>query len=229
MDSEPAKGSVRIDSEPAGDSSADLATLAALRSGNEAAFASLVDQYGVALQRLATTYVHDPSIAQEVVQETWIGLLESLDRFEGRSSLKTWLFRILINCARARARKEARTSPFSEAFPEEGAPSSSVEPHRFYPGWLPSIGGHWRRPPTRWENEPEQNAVAAETRAAIRAAIDGLPVQQREVILLRDVIGCGSGEVCNVLSLTDTNQRVLLHRARSHVRRALERLPEEKP
>jgi RNA polymerase sigma-70 factor (ECF subfamily) len=208
---------------------ADLVMVEALRRGDEAAFTTLVDRYNAALQRLASTYVRDAFTAQEVVQETWIGLLESLSRFEGRSSLKTWLFRILTNCARARARKEAHTLPFSQAFPKDGHSAVSVEPHRFYPGWLPSIGGHWRRPPARWENEPEERALAEETRQVIQRSIDALPPLQREVIILRDVTGCPTDEVCNVLGLTDTNQRVLLHRARSSVRRALEGALEANP
>lgn len=210
------------------DAGHDRATVAALRRGDESAFTSLVEQHNSALQRLAVTYVRDASTAQEVVQETWIGLLQSLDRFEERSSLKTWLFRILVNCARARARKEARTLPFSQAFPDEGGTAHSVEPYGFYPGWLPSLGGHWRKPPIRWENEPEDRMLAAEIRVAIQRCIDALPPRQREVILLRDVAGCPSEEVCNVLGISDTNQRVLLHRARSSVRRVLERPSEAK-
>lgn len=206
----------------------DAATVAALRAGDEAAFAAFVDRYSGAMQRLAVSYVKDAATAQEVVQEAWIGLLQSLERFEERASLKTWLFRILVNCARARARKESHSVPFSAAFPEDGERAPAVEPHRFYPGWLPSIGGHWRKPPARWENEPEERALAVETRAVIQRSIDALPQQQREVILLRDVAGCGSDEVCNVLGLSGTNQRVLLHRARSGVRRALERSSEAK-
>jgi RNA polymerase sigma-70 factor (ECF subfamily) len=198
----------------------DSTTLAALRAGDEAVFTALVDRYDGALQRLARVYVHDPATAQEVVQEAWIGLLESLDRFEGRASLKTWLFRILVNCAQARARKESRTLPFSEVFGDEGA--APVDSSRFYPGWFPRVGGHWRRPPVSPGDDPEHAALAGETRAAIRTSIEALPPQQREVIFLRDVYGCSAVEVCNVLGLTDTNQRVLLHRARSSVRRALE-------
>jgi RNA polymerase sigma-70 factor (ECF subfamily) len=195
----------------------------ALRARDEATFATLVDRYGGSLLRLAMVYVRDRSAAEEVVQDTWIGLLESLDRFEGRSSLKTWLFRILINCARARARKDARSIPFSAAFrPEEREPDQFGFA-RFAPGWVPGgLGGHWIRPPARWEDEPERRVLASETRASIQRAIDGLPAAQREVITLRDVAGFDAGEVCNLLELSDTNQRVILHRARTRVRRALE-------
>jgi RNA polymerase sigma-70 factor (ECF subfamily) len=208
------------------EAAADRPTLDALRSGDEAAFARLVDQHHAAMQRLALSYVHDASIAQEVVQEAWIGLLESLDRFEGRSSLKTWLFRILINCARARARRESRTVPLSATFPDEDAGGPAVDGRRFFPRFLPGIGGHWRTPPARWQDEPEWHALASETRAAVRRSIDALPEHQREVILMRDVAGCTAAEACNALGITDTNQRVLLHRARSSVRRALEELGE---
>jgi RNA polymerase sigma-70 factor (ECF subfamily) len=203
----------------------DGATLDALKSGDEAAFARLVDQHHAWMQRLALSYVRDASVAQEVVQEAWIGLLESLGRFEGRSSLKTWVFRILVNCARARARRESRTVPLSATFPH-AADEGAVDGRRFYPRFLPGIGGHWRSPPARWQDEPEQRALAGETRAAVRRSIDALPEQQREVILLRDVAGCTASETCNALGITDTNQRVLLHRARSSVRRALEQLGE---
>jgi RNA polymerase sigma-70 factor (ECF subfamily) len=204
----------------------DRSVLAALRAGDETAFTRLVDMYNDALQRLALSYVKDAAAAQEVVQEAWIGLLESLDRFEGRSSLKTWLYRILINCARARARRESRSLPFSETFGEASGTERAVDGRRFYPRWLPGVGGHWRTPPARWQDEPEQRVLAGATREAIRRSIDALPAQQREVILLRDIAGCSAAEACNVLGLTDTNQRVLLHRARSGVRRALERLGE---
>jgi RNA polymerase sigma-70 factor (ECF subfamily) len=157
------------------------------------------------------------------VQDAWVGLLESLDRFEGRSSLKTWLFRILINCARARVRKDAKTIPFSSAFRAEEHDENVFGIRRFVPGWVPGVGGHWVRPPARWQDEPEPRLMAAETRAYLQKTIDGLPPAQREVITLRDVAGFEATEVCNVLGLSDTNQRVILHRARTHVRRALER------
>jgi RNA polymerase sigma-70 factor (ECF subfamily) len=201
----------------------DVADLAALKAGDEGAFTRLVEQYNQGLQRLAYAHVKDAAIAQDVVQETWLAFLESLSRFEGRSSLKTWLYRILINCARARARRETRSSPLSSL---ARLADDALAAARFYPGWLPGIGGHWRSPPVAWSFDPEQRALAAETRAAIRRSIDALPEQQREVILLRDVIGCSAAEACNVLGLSDTNQRVLLHRARSSVRRALERMGE---
>ena len=201
--------------EPAPD---DALVIAALRAGDEASFSRLIDQYNGALLRLAMVYVTDRATAEDVVQETWIGLLQSLPRFEGRSSLKTWIFRILMNCARSRSRKDSRSIPFSAAFTTDDHDDTDPEP-RFRPGWLPG-GGHWRSAPSRWQHDPEQHALSAETQAAVRQAVEDLPPHQREVITLRDIEGYGSDEVCNLLGLSDTNQRVLLHRARSRVRRA---------
>lgn len=200
----------------------DAATIAALRAGDEAAFASLIDRYGAPLERLAFSYVRDREAARDAVQDAWIGLLNSLDRFEGRSSLKTWLFRIALNCARARARKERRSMPFSLAFASEALAPSGVGFDRIPPSWVPTIGGAWRSPPAKWISTPEQQAIASETREHVKRAIDSLPARQREVILLRDMEGLTSDEVCNILALSDTNQRVLLHRARSKVRQLLE-------
>ena len=200
---------------------ADLSVIAALRAGDDTAFATLVEQYNGALQRLAYVYVKDRSVAEDVVQETWIGLLQSLGRFEGRSSLKTWLFRILMNIARSRARKESRTISFSslgDAAAEPGDPA--VDADRFHPAGSASAG-HWASPPARWRDDPEAQAVSSETRARIGAAIHSLPDTQREVITLRDIEGLRSEEVCNLLQISDTNQRVLLHRARSKVRASL--------
>ncbi len=199
----------------------DALVIAALRAGNEAAFSQLIDEYNGALQRLAMVYVTDRSTAEDVVQETWIGLLQSLPRFEGRSSLKTWIFRILMNCARSRSRKDSRSIPFSAAFTTDDRDDGDPEPRRFRPGWLPG-GGHWLHAPTRWQHDPEQHALSVETRTAVLLAVAALPPQQREVITLRDIEGFGADEVCNLLGLSDTNQRVLLHRARARVRRAIE-------
>jgi RNA polymerase sigma-70 factor (ECF subfamily) len=200
--------------------SGDAEIVARLRAGDEAAFAMLIDQYHAPLLRLARSYVHDAALAAEVVQDTWIALLESLDRFEGRASLKTWLYRILMNVARARLRKESRTVPFSSFEGEDGEPS--VEPGRFHARWLPGVGGHWSSAPAKWSDLPEEQALAGETRAAVAAAVAALPDNQRTVITLRDIEGFDAAEVCNLLGISDTNQRVLLHRARSRVRKALE-------
>ena len=160
------------------------------------------------MRRLALSYVRTPALADEVVQEAWLGVLKGLDRFEGRSSLKTWIYRIVANVARTRAVREARSAPFS-SFATHDEPS--VDPDRFIPD------GRWGSPP-----EPWRAVLDDEARAVIDAAIAALPDRQRQVIELRDVAGWSSDEVRNVLELSETNQRVLLHRARSKVRAALE-------
>ena len=186
----------------------ESALVAALRAGDERAFMELVELHTPGMRRFALTFVHSPSVADEVVQESWLGVLRGLDRFEGRSSLKTWIYRIVANVARTRAVREARSVPFS-AFATDDEPS--VDPERFL------ADGHWESPP-----EPWRTVLDSEARAVIDRAIAALPDQQRQVIELRDVEGWGSDEVRNVLELSETNQRVLLHRARSKVRAALE-------
>ncbi len=197
----------------------DERLVAALRRGEEAAFAELVDRYNAALLRLAATFVRDRAVAEEVVQETWLGVLQGIDRFEARSSLKTWIYRILTNRAKTRAERERRTVPLSAVGGrEEGA---SVDPDRFFDPdhrW----GGHWAAPPRRWDLIPEERLLARETLGWVQDAIDGLPPAQRQVITLRDVQGWSAEEVCDALDVSEGNQRVLLHRARSKVRQALE-------
>jgi RNA polymerase sigma-70 factor, ECF subfamily len=196
--------------------------VASLRMGDESAFEMLIDRYHGPLLRLAMLYVPSRAAAEEVVQETWLGVLQGLARFEGRSSLKTWIFRILTNRARTRGQREGRSIPFSAiGNSESDATDPSVEADRFFPPEHASAG-HWTSLPHNWEALPEERLVGQETRAQIQQAIDALPASQREVITLRDVEGWTSEEVCNVLEITETNQRVLLHRARSKVRRALE-------
>ncbi len=206
------------------------AILAALRAGDPAAFGELVDRLNGPLLRLARMYASNPAIAEEVVQEAWIGVIQGLGRFEGRSSLRTWCSRIVVNIARTRAAREHRQIPFS-AFedPSGGGAEPAVEAERFLPASDPEWPGHWVSYPARWDEVPEERLLAGETRALIDAAIADLPPSQREVITLRDVDGWGSDEVCNALEISATNQRVLLHRARAKVRRALERhlAPEE--
>lgn len=198
------------------------ALVAGLRSGDETAFVALIDRYHRSLVNLAAAYVSSRASAEDVAQETWLAVVRGIDRFEGRSSLKTWIFSILMNQARRRGRLEARSVPFSAlAARELESDEPAVEPDRFLPEgsrWP----GHWASPPPSWGEAPEERLLAAETRARIEAAIAALPPVQRTVITLRDVEGCAAAEVCNVLGLTETNQRVLLHRARSKVRRALE-------
>jgi RNA polymerase sigma-70 factor (ECF subfamily) len=192
--------------------------LDALRRGDEDAFAQLVDRHGAAMLRVARTFLRDRATAEEVVQEAWLGALRGIDRFEERSSLRTWLLRIVANLARTRAVREARSVPFSTLTGEDEGPS--VPPERFRGGgerWA----GHWASPPEEW-GRPEAELLSAETRAVIAAAIEALPETQRQVITLRDVAGWDADEVCNVLGLSETNGRVLLHRARTKVRRALD-------
>jgi RNA polymerase sigma-70 factor (ECF subfamily) len=198
--------------------------LAALRGGDEAAFVGFVRQYHPALVRLATLYVGDHALAEEVAQETWLGVLRGLDRFEGRSSLKTWLFSILVNRAKTRGQRESRSIPFSALWDPDAEPDEpAVEPDRFFPPDHPDWPGHWAAFPKSWDQVPEEALLSQEALAVIQTAVAGLPPSQREVITLRDIQGWTSDEVCNVLNIGETNQRVLLHRARSKVRHALER------
>ena len=193
----------------------------ALRGGDERAFAALVDELSGAMLRVARIYVPTRALAEEVVQDTWLAVLQGLDRFEGRSSLKTWIFRILMNRAMTRGQREHRTVPFSSLFDPAREPGEpAVNAARFQDAADEHPGG-WRQHPSRWEGAPEARLLSKET-ALVSAAIEGLPPAQREVIELRDVEGWDSKEVCNVLRISETNQRVLLHRARSKVRRALE-------
>lgn len=196
----------------------DSAQLARLRAGDRAAFAALVARHAGPLLRVALSLVRDRAAAEEVVQETWMGLLTGLDAFEGRSSLRTWLFQILVNKARTRFAREGRTVPFSALAGGDDGDAPAVDPARF------DEGGAWREPPDAWtQADPERLAMAGETRAAIEAAIGELPEAQRAVMTLRDIEGLETEEICNLLAITVTNQRVLLHRARSKVREALER------
>jgi len=187
-----------------------------LRAGDRAAFADLIDRHGGALLRLASSLLKNTAVAEEVVQDTWLAALHGLDGFEARSSLRTWLFTILANRARNRAVREARSVPWSalESGEQDGP---AVDPDRF------QADGQWKEAPGRWtEADPERLALGAETGAAIEAAIASLPVLQRSVLTLRDVEGLEADEICRLLAITLTNQRVLLHRARSRVRQALE-------
>jgi RNA polymerase sigma-70 factor, ECF subfamily len=198
--------------------------LDALRSGDEEAFLAFVRRHQTAMVRVAQIYVSRRDIAEEVVQEAWLGVLRGLDRFEGRSSLKTWLFRIVTNLAKTRAVREGRTIPFSALRSPESVPEPAVEPERFRRPDDPRWPGHWSSKPTEW---PEQQLLGGETLQRIQDAIEALPDSQRAVITLRDVEGWSAQEVRNALELSETNQRVLLHRARSKVRSALERYFDE--
>ncbi len=195
----------------------------ALTARDPDAFAYLLDRYHAALIHLAQQYVPSRAVAEEVVQETWLAVIEGIDRFEQRSSLKTWLFRILVNIARSHGVKESRSIPFAAhaALDDEAA----VDPRRFRRFVLRGRG-QWKVPPQSW-NDPEQHAVDAETRTVIDAAVERLPPAQREVLTMRDLVGWSASEVCEALEITEANQRVLLHRARSKVRGALERHSDE--
>jgi RNA polymerase sigma-70 factor (ECF subfamily) len=197
----------------------DEQLLAALRAGDEVAFRTIVREWHSSLLRVAQIFVPTRSVAEEVVQETWLRVLGALDRFEGRSSLKTWVFRILVNTAKTRAQREGRTIPFSALQDASRVPEAAVEPERFLPDDDLRHPGGWASPPREL---PEERLLAAETREVIAQAIETLPANQRAVISLRDVEGWSSDEVRNALDLSEVNQRVLLHRARARVRRALE-------
>src|ERR687887_504684 len=198
---------------------AETQLLEALRAGDEAAFAALVRENHASLVRVARIYVSTQSAAEEVVQETWLGVLNGLDRFEGRSSLRTWIFRILTNIAKTRARRDGRTLPFSALQDPARVPEPSVDADRFLDPEHPRWPGHWAIKPEPW---PEDALVTGETREVIAEAIEALPASQRAVISLRDIEGWDSEDVCNALEISETNQRVLLHRARAKVRAALE-------
>src|SRR3954468_9640370 len=195
----------------------DAEIVAALKRGDQAVFAELVDAYSPGLLRMARMYVRDREVAADVVQEAWIGVLRGIGRFEGRSSLKTWIYRILINTAKTRGQRESRSVPFSSL--GDGGDEGTVDPDRFI-GSGERFPGHWAVPPQAWA--PEGRLLADETLKVVEDAIERLPPAQRAVITMRDVQGFTSEEVCNALDLTETNQRVLLHRARAKVRSALE-------
>lgn len=195
----------------------ELSLVSALREGDESAFLEIVGRYHASMLRVAQVFVQSPAVAEEVVQETWLAVLEGISRFEGRSALRSWIFRILANRARTRAQREARTQPFSSLEEQDGGPT--VDPARFLPDDHPQWPGHWSAPPAPWA---DARLMAAETLALAQRAIDALPPMQKQVILLRDVEGCSPEEVCEALGLSDGNQRVLLHRARAGVRAALE-------
>ncbi|MBS2025640.1 MAG: RNA polymerase sigma factor [Deltaproteobacteria bacterium] len=191
--------------------------LASLRAGDEKVFLSLVRRHQTSMIRVALLYVPTKAVAEEVVQEAWVGVLQGLEKFEGRSSLKSWIFRILTNCAMSRGGREARSKPFSALAEEPGEPL--VDPSRFRGPESPHWEGHWAAPPQRWTDD---QLAAHQTAQIARRAIEELPRGQRDVITLRDVEGWSSDETCEALGLTEANQRVLLHRARAKVRAVLE-------
>jgi RNA polymerase sigma-70 factor, ECF subfamily len=209
-----------------GGSESQTELLDRLRAGDQEAFAELVDGWSPVLLRVALLYVATRASAEEIVQETWLAVIGRLDRFEGRSSLKTWVFRILENLARTRGEREARSVPWSSAFPDRCDPDDdnpTVDGARFrgpgdqWPGgW--TVAGR----PAAWQPPPEDAVVAAELRRHLGQALAELPPRQRTVVELRDVHGLTSDEVCERLGLTPTNQRILLHRGRARLRSQLE-------
>ena len=198
----------------------DLELVARLRAGDEEAFMSLVDALQPSMLRVARMYVSTVAVAEEVVQDAWLGVLKGLDRFEGRSSLRTWIFRILTNIAKTRGQREGRSVLFA-ALAGDDLDQPAWDPAAFL-GSEEQSAGHWSSLPHDWRGLPEERLEAAETRALVAATIAALPPMQAEVIRLRDVAGWSAEEVRNALGLTETNQRVLLHRARAKVRRALD-------
>jgi RNA polymerase sigma-70 factor (ECF subfamily) len=196
---------------------ADL--LARLRDGDERAFEILVDRHYSTMLAVARGYVKSRAVAEEVVQEAWLGVLKGLDRFEGRSSLRTWIIRIVANIARTRGAREARSVPLSSLAPE--GDEAAVDPDRFR-SQQDAFPGHWRQYPSDWQALPEHSLLGRETLELVMAVVAELPPAQREVITLRDITGCSAEEVCDALDISGGNQRVLLHRARSRVRAALE-------
>jgi RNA polymerase sigma-70 factor, ECF subfamily len=199
---------------------ADPVIVARLLARDEAMFAALVDAWSPGLLRAARAYVADEHTAQDVVQETWLGVLRGIDRFAARSSLRTWTYRILVNIAKTRGARDARTVPLSSLAPTDDDRGPTVEPDRFQGPGEP-YPGHWRTRLAPWPT-PENEALAAEARDQLAAALALLPARQRLVVTLRDVEGYTSDEVCAILDLTPVNQRVLLHRARAALRAALE-------
>ena len=202
--------------------SADADFIDRLRGGDEAAFVSLVNAYSASLRRLALAFVPNDAVAEEVVQETWLAVLTGLARFEGRSSVKTWIFKIQANRAKTRAIRERRTINFSELEDPFEPDEPAVDPARFLPVSHPTWPGHWASPLDSWSASAEDAVVGREMMGVLHRELDRLPESQRVVVALRDVQGWPAAEVCEVLGLSEANQRVLLHRGRSRLRGVLE-------
>jgi RNA polymerase sigma-70 factor (ECF subfamily) len=204
------------------DFSDDAALVAALRAGDDAAFGWLLHRYDATLRRLARSYVATDAVADDVVQDTWMGVIRGIDGFEHRSSVKTWIVRILMNVARTRGVREARTVPLAGLGAAGDASEATFPSDRFLAAGHDQWPGHWRSFPLDWETRPDERLLARETLAEVAAALDRLPPAQRDVVVLRDLEGWSSDEVCVTLDVSETNQRVLLHRGRAKVRQALE-------
>ncbi len=202
--------------------SAEADLIDRLRDGDEAAFVCLVNAYSASLKRLALAFVVSDAVAEEVVQETWLAVLTGIARFEGRSSVKTWIFKILANRAKTRAIREKRTINFSELNDPFERDEPAVDPARFLPASHPTWPGHWASPLDSWSASAEDAVVGRETLGVVQRELDRLPPAQRVVVALRDVQGWPAAEVCEVLGLSEANQRVLLHRGRSRLRGVLE-------
>jgi RNA polymerase sigma-70 factor, ECF subfamily len=200
----------------------DRDVVAALRAGDDATFRAVVDLHSPALLRVAMSYVPSRAVAEEAVQETWIAVMRGIERFEGRSSLKTWIFRILTNVALKGGARERRSVPWSSLAAAENTGEPSVDPDRFLPPDHPQYPGHWALAPTRWPM-PEEGLLSGETRGVILSALGELPPAQRMVITLREIGGWSSEEVAEALGISQGNERVLLHRAHTQVRAAVER------
>ena len=186
----------------------DLELLSRLRNGDEAAFVMFVARYQQPMLRLARSYVPSQAVAEEAVQETWMGVVKGIDRFEGRSTFKTWLFRILVNRARSAGSREHRHAPLE--------PLHAVDPFRF------DANGQWADPVERWTEDSDDRLEAATWAPILKAGLDDLPPRQRQVVVLRDIEGLTSDEVCSVLDISAGNQRILLHRGRARLREILE-------
>jgi len=197
----------------------EIALLARLREGDERAFETLVNRYYATMLAVARGYVRTHAVAEEVVQDAWVAVLKGLDRFEGRSSLKTWIMRIVANIAMTRGVREARSMPFSSLAPEGEEPAVEMERFR---GPQDGFPGHWKAYPRNWRSLPEHALLGRETLELLARALENLPPAQRTVVTLRDIYGCSAEEVCTALEVSPANQRVLLHRGRSRLRAALE-------
>jgi RNA polymerase sigma-70 factor (ECF subfamily) len=193
-----------------------------LRRGDEATFVCLLETHSASLKRLALAFVSTDAVAEEVVQETWLAVLTGITRFEGRSSVKTWIFKILTNRAKTRAIRERRTINFSELEDRTQPDQPAVDPARFLPAAHPTYPGHWASPLQAWSASAEDAVVGREMMGVLQRELDRLPPAQRVVVALRDVHGWPAAEVCDVLGLSEANQRVLLHRGRSRLRGVLE-------
>ncbi len=191
-----------------------------LQAGDETAFAGLVRRWTPAMIRVAAGYVPNRQIAEEVVQDAWLAVVRAIGQFDGRSSLRTWVFVIVVRRAQLTGKRERRSLPFTQVWRDEHAPA--VDPSRFHPANAAPHARGWISPPPRWDLLPDERLHGAEVQTLVEAAIADLPRRQGQVMLARDVWGCDASDVCRVLAITDNYQRVLLHRARAKVRRTLE-------